>query len=122
MSPDPSDNVISGKDDWYNPSRGCDTLGDLDDDLSDIGKKAEKATDDAVDKTKEVGGTIAEKTGTKGIVEKGKGVSDKFFTKVEDVAGGPLDKISDAGSSIADAIEDAAEKGSAALKKDLKKI
>lgn len=122
MSLDSSDNIISGKDDWYNPSRGCDTLGELDDDLRDVGKKAEKATDDAVEKTKEVGGQLAEKTGTEGIIEKGKGVSDKFFTKVEDVAGGTLDKISDAGSSVADTVEDLADKGSAALKKDLKKI
>ncbi len=97
-------------------------MGELDDDLRDVGKKAEKATDDAVEKTKEVGGQLAEKTGTEGIIEKGKGVSDKFFTKVEDVAGGTLDKISDAGSSVADTVEDLADKGSAALKKDLKKI
>jgi hypothetical protein len=97
-------------------------LGDLDDDLKDVGKKAEKATDDTVEKIKEVGGNIAEKTHTDGAVEKGKGASDRFFTKVEDVAGGPLDKIQDGGGALIDKIEEAADKGAAALKKDLKKI
>lgn len=96
-------------------------MGDIDEDLKKTGKKAEEGVDKALDKTKEIGGDIAEKTHTDGVVEKGKAVGDKFFTKVEDVAGKPLDKIQDGGGSIADSIEEIGDKGADALKKDIKK-
>ena len=97
-------------------------MGEIDEDLKDVVRKAENTTEDTVVMTNVVGGRVAGKAGTEGIVEEGREASDWSFTKAEDVTGEPLDKIADAGSSLADAIEEAADNGITALKRDLEKI